>query len=387
MAKVNDKKIVKKVAKFLGSLAKESNECFTSVSSPTSVLCLVNAGLTTSVTREEVVSLFTPFGAIKDVWMLQGKSYSLVSFVETSAALQCYESLNGSMCLQQGKQPLYLCYVDNVNGMNNFLFYSFTVEANHNFIESLIGKSDTDGEWPPGLILEKEFVSSEEECALLEMIQFDNEEGSQLKHRTVTHFGYAFQYDSTSIDKQNPLLQGIPIAMHSMCDKFITLGALFPDQLTVNRYLPGQGIPPHVDTHNSFEDGIVVVSLGSTCTMDFRHPDGRHLSLTVPQRSCLIMTGEARYLWSHGITPRKNDVVRTEDGGLTLVARGIRTSLTFRKVRTGDCECTYPDQCDSPSRKTDACLEDLADDLEKKHVFAVYNNIAGNQSIFFCETF
>jgi len=26
------------------------------------------------------------------------------------------------------------------------------------------------------------------------------------------------------------------------------------DQLTVNDYIPGQGIPPHIDTHSPFEE-------------------------------------------------------------------------------------------------------------------------------------
>lgn len=39
-----------------------------------------------------------------------------------------------------------------------------------------------------------------------------------------------------------------------------------------------------------------------------------------------------RYTWSHGITPRKSDIVPVEGGGLTLSQRGVRTSFTFRKL-------------------------------------------------------
>lgn len=35
-------------------------------------------------------------------------------------------------------------------------------------------------------------------------------------------------------------------------------------------------------------------------TMEFRHPDGRHVPVVLPRRSLLVMTGESRYLWSHG---------------------------------------------------------------------------------------
>ena len=64
------------------------------------------------------------------------------------------------------------------------------------------------------------------------------------------------------------------------------------------------------------------------------------------------MTGEARFLWTHGITPRKADIVpikvavhgdnaegQCEEQRLTRCPRETRTSLTFRKLRTGPCNC------------------------------------------------
>jgi alkylated DNA repair dioxygenase AlkB len=46
------------------------------------------------------------------------------------------------------------------------------------------------------------------------------------------------------------------------------------DQLTVNDYMPGQGIPPHVDTHSPFEEVFVSLSLMSGVSMNFRTPSG-----------------------------------------------------------------------------------------------------------------
>lgn len=66
--------------------------------------------------------------------------------------------------------------------------------------------------------------------------------------------------------------------------------------------------------------------------MDFRHEDGMHLTVLLPPKSLLVMTKESRYIWSHGITPRKSDIVTDSDGKLTLTVRGVRTSLTFRKI-------------------------------------------------------
>lgn len=45
------------------------------------------------------------------------------------------------------------------------------------------------------------------------------------------------------------------------------------DQLTINDYLPGQGIPPHVDTHSPFQELFASLSLKSGITMTFKNPD------------------------------------------------------------------------------------------------------------------
>ena len=46
------------------------------------------------------------------------------------------------------------------------------------------------------------------------------------------------------------------------------------DQLTINDYMPGQGIPPHVDTHSPFEEIFASLSLKSGVTMTLKNPDG-----------------------------------------------------------------------------------------------------------------
>lgn len=118
--------------------------------------------------------------------------------------------------------------------------------------------------------------------------------------------------------------------------------------------------------------------------MDFRHPDGRKVPVFLQRRSLLIMAGEARYLWTHGIAARQFDEVHcgmpgynesasllgkscqpqaaclssqsSQSGQLsqssqskpegqsraatsTILPRGTRTSLTFRKVRRKPCIC------------------------------------------------
>lgn len=87
-----------------------------------------------------------------------------------------------------------------------------------------------------------------------------------------------------------------------------------------------------------------------------------------------------RYMWSHGITPRKSDVVDAELGGLTILRREKRTSLTFRKIRTSECDCKFTQWCDSQSSKIVDFSEEAADQIEKNHVFHVYDGIASHFS-------
>ena len=69
-------------------------------------------------------------------------------------------------------------------------------------------------------------------------------------------------------------------------------------------------------------------SLENECVMEYRHPDGRCESFILLPRSLLVMTGAARYEWTHAIPPRAFDVI---DG--QRVERKRRVSITFRKVR------------------------------------------------------
>lgn len=90
------------------------------------------------------------------------------------------------------------------------------------------------------------------------------------------------------------------------------------------------GIPSHVDTRGVFDDYILSLSLGSDIIMELRK-ENIHNSVLLKSKSLLIMSGESRYDWNHGITPRKFDIINTVDGP-DVMCRGIRISITFRRV-------------------------------------------------------
>lgn len=57
------------------------------------------------------------------------------------------------------------------------------------------------------------------------------------------HFGYKFRYDNNKVDVDNPITP-IPDSYEFLQDLFQKhqCGNFVYDQLTVNRYLPGQGM-------------------------------------------------------------------------------------------------------------------------------------------------
>ncbi|XP_029302280.1 alkylated DNA repair protein alkB homolog 8 [Cottoperca gobio] len=381
-----DKKVLRKQLKASHTLLK--HEGISTAQQPTKSLVVANGGLGNGVSREELSAALKEMGELETLIMHPHKPYAFVTYRSEESARKAHIHLNGEK-LQCGETSvtLYLSYVDSV-----------TCEE------------EASVPLPEGLVLVEDFVSPEEEALLLAAIDWSstiNDVTAQkaLKHRRVKHYGFEFRYDNNNVDKDKPLPAGIPrdcLPVLERCVKNKHID-IMPDQLTVNQYESGQGIPPHVDTHSAFEDPIMSLSLGAKTVMEFRHPDGLLAAVVLPERSLLVMKGESRYLWTHGITPRKFDTVPARDpqspahtapdlgthSNLTLSKRGTRTSFTFRKIRHEPCRCAFPSACDSqgappapspPSPPSLPCCHADAALLEKEYVHRVYNAIASHFS-------
>lgn len=145
--------------------------------------------------------------------------------------------------------------------------------------------------------------------------------------RRVQHYGYRYDYKSRSVDASQ-FLGPLPDWAMPFLRQLQSDGLLehFPDQLIVNEYEPGQGISPHIDCRPCFGEMILSLTLGSACLMEFTRNEEK-IALFVQPRSLVIMQGEARHLWKHGIPARKTD----KYAGVEF-ERKRRISLTFRKV-------------------------------------------------------
>jgi len=376
----SDRKSDRKKARALNILKNDTG--ISESPAPTCTLFICNAGLTTGCSTQNLLPVFSPYGTIQSIVLIPAKSYSFVVFRSIESAVQCMDGVNGKIGVDEDglssggnkagiSGPLYLSYVDHA-----------PPQVQDNWCEKL----------PSGLEVLEAFISSQEEKELLGL--FDWTESSSLdgamKHRQVKHFGYEFNYTTNNIDPNLPLEAKIPDLCLDICQRAVEKGLIdvLPDQLTINRYLPGQGIPPHTDTHSCCTSTILSLSLGSSTVMQFRGPGAKLVSVLLPAKSLLVMSGESRYAWTHGITPHKHDVVKDKDsGGLTLLTRGERVSLTFRKTLGGPCVCSYPLYCDSVAKESrdtqqgkEAVEEDTAAKLEALHVHQVYETIADHFS-------
>jgi alkylated DNA repair dioxygenase AlkB len=179
----------------------------------------------------------------------------------------------------------------------------------------------------PGLSYLDNFIDQQCHDTLLHDI--DHQNWLEDLKRRVQHYGYKYDYKSRRID-QSMRLGALPDWVIPVVQLLQQSGWFQrpPDQLIVNEYLPGQGILNHIDCVPCFAETIASLSLGSSCVMNYKNKSTREVVPVLLQpRSLVVMTGESRFDWLHGIAARKTDTI----GGRTF-HRSRRISLTFRNV-------------------------------------------------------
>lgn len=183
----------------------------------------------------------------------------------------------------------------------------------------------------PGLTYVPDYLGVVEREELL--TEIDREIWSDDLRRRVQHYGYRYNYRRRAVDEEAYLgpLPGwaVPLVERLWRDGHACQGL---DQLIVNEYLPGQGISAHIDCVPCFAGTILSLSLGSSCVMTMSRPAGHgqpaaEVPLLLEPGGLLVMQGDARYVWRHGIAARKTDTY-----GHRRIVRNRRVSLTFRRV-------------------------------------------------------
>lgn len=207
---------------------------------------------------------------------------------------------------------------------------------------------------PQGIFWEDDFITPEHEQRLISIFLNDLEWADR-PGRLSLHYGYTFDYKTFSIDPDIPYKQ-FPEWLQPLIP---TTETRPPDQVCLQYYPPGAGIPPHVDAHGPY-DQLYALSLGGPAVMQFRRGEER-VDIDLTPRSMMQMTGDSRLHWTHGIKKRKNDTLA--DG--TQRPRTNRWSITYRWLREGgECECGNIVHCDTAQRR-------LGVEKEKRSVLAL----------------
>lgn len=317
---------------------------------PSRALIVGGAGAQLATDITALAAALAPFDPL-DTVAPSGRAQSFVWFATAAAAQATVEGLAGT-CPPGLSLPLSFAYAREDAAPRSVAILSTAAEA-----EAAI----------PGLCLLPNYVSLAEEAALLaccadshylskfegdlvtaarggeiecgQVERQDVDEASadggwiRQRHRAVQHFGFNFDYATNDAITPTACGTQLPAPILHLARRMFEADKILPcmpDQVTANRYYPGDGIAPHVDNPQAFADGIASISLCADTTMVFERPSGaaansQPCAVLLPRRSALVMCGEARYNWQHGIPNRKGDVI---DG--LIVPRRTRVSLTFR---------------------------------------------------------
>jgi alkylated DNA repair dioxygenase AlkB len=197
-------------------------------------------------------------------------------------------------------------------------------------IQPSLFEEDAQKALPDGLHYIPNFITPAEESALIETI--DQQPWLTDLKRWVQHYGWKYNYTARRVD-ESMRLGPLPDWLMDYCQRLYDEGHFpkIPDQVIINEYQPRQGIAAHVDCVPCFEETIASLSLESACVMEFANPaTGEKIDHLLEPCSLLILSGDARYQWKHGIAARKTDKYAGHS-----IQRGRRISLTFRNVIIG----------------------------------------------------
>ena len=364
--------------------------------SPTAVLWVYHFGCGDQIDEEGLCTYLDSVGDYK-LNLLPGIGYGLIFFNSSEDSKKLIPKGNKSFL------P-----VNFPNGERNvvFIFSLLTESTQVKYSQYKPFPDATTNINIPGLDYINDLISEEEEKILVDAL--NKLPWNKLSNRQVQHYGYEFIYGKNTINKDNKTGE-IPELFSKLMDRFACILKQFKlenndkqknmfiydpaneldtasffelygnfDQLTVNDYQPGAGIPAHYDSHSPFEDVFCSVSLCSGITMQFDNlKTEESTSLYLLPRSAIFFSREPRYMFNHSIPTRKLDKLNGK-----LVGRKRRISLTFRKIRPSECQCDYPEYCDSRTKALATVMPviDVSStkptDVEKIHVYDVYNKIA-----------
>ena len=183
-----------------------------------------------------------------------------------------------------------------------------------------------------GLKIIEAFLTPKQQAFCIQRVDAAQDQWRDDLSRRVQHYGWRYDYKARAVTpamRIGALPEWLTRLARKLCIETRTFDRV-PEQVIVNEYQPGQGIAMHTD-HPGFGPTICTISLLDDWEMDFaRYASAKHHAMLL-KGSCVLLTGEARSAWQHGITPRRSEMM-----GSGRRLRHRRVSLTFRTLLYGD---------------------------------------------------
>ncbi len=109
------------------------------------------------------------------------------------------------------------------------------------------------------------------------------------------------EYSSDVVEMIGELIEDVPEVQIYITDGVMRkISSSECSELFVNEYNPGDVLSSHFDNRTTYDECIIGVSLLSDVVMVFSRGKSK-IQVYIPQRSLYLITGEARYLYKHGI--------------------------------------------------------------------------------------
>lgn len=149
--------------------------------------------------------------------------------------------------------------------------------------------------------------------------------------RVVQMYGYKYNYNTNNIKEPTqpfiPCITRLKDILEEIVMEIIPNANPF-NQCIVNNYTTGQGISKHID-NPLYGNTIGCYTIGdmySGATFKFRKDDIVK-TIYIEPNSLYIMSGDARYVFTHEMVKAKKDKVKDN-----MIHRDRRISITFRNV-------------------------------------------------------
>lgn len=160
--------------------------------------------------------------------------------------------------------------------------------------------------------LSKEAARKAKDC--IKRFEWDKRRGVRTMH-------FGFERKGDRIIQAQP----IPETMLYLCRRIKKVAGFMPNQLTIRRFVPGQGLRAYIEP-NEAGPSIAIVPIGSHMVLRI-HADEKH-DILVPPQSLALLRDEARYKYPVEIPRRLVDEI---DG--LVFARRTCAVIFFRQVK------------------------------------------------------